>query len=111
MIDPKRVELTSYNSLPHLATSVIVDTKKLWELYAGDPGKDKRTRPWLLPGPANIEAYIKPAERKAALPGAVIEELADLMMTPGKCGQTYAAWPTGPRGRLPSDRGNAEVLQ
>ena len=28
MIDPKRVELTPYNSLPHLAMPVIVDTNK-----------------------------------------------------------------------------------
>ncbi|GAI38080.1 unnamed protein product, partial [marine sediment metagenome] len=28
MIDPKRVELTPFNSIPHLATPVIVDTNK-----------------------------------------------------------------------------------
>ena len=28
MVDPKRVELTPFNSIPHLATPVIVDTSK-----------------------------------------------------------------------------------
>jgi S-DNA-T family DNA segregation ATPase FtsK/SpoIIIE len=86
MIDPKRVELTCYNSLPHLATPVIVDTNKaLGALRWLAQEMDKRYQTLAAARFRNIEAYNKarPKERLAYLI-LVIDELADLMMTAGE---------------------------
>ena len=86
MIDPKRVELTSYNSLPHLATPVIVDTKKaLAALRWLTQEMDKRYQTMATARARNIEAYNK-ARPNEKLPYLVllIDELADLMMTAGE---------------------------
>ena len=86
MIDPKRVELTSYNSLPHLATPVIVDTKKaLGALRWLTQEMDKRYQTMAAARARNIEAYNK-ARPNEKLPYLVlvIDELADLMMTAGE---------------------------
>jgi S-DNA-T family DNA segregation ATPase FtsK/SpoIIIE len=86
MIDPKRVELTSYNSLPHLATPVIVDTKKaLAALRWLTLEMDKRYQTLAAARFRNIEAYNK-ARPNEKLPFLVliVDELADLMMTAGE---------------------------
>jgi DNA segregation ATPase FtsK/SpoIIIE, S-DNA-T family len=86
MIDPKRVELTSYNSLPHLSTPVIVDTNKaLGALRWLTQEMDKRYQTLAASRFRNIEAYNK-ARPKEKLPYLVlvIDELADLMMTAGE---------------------------
>ncbi len=86
MIDPKRVELTSYNSLPHLATPVIVDTQKaLGALRWLASEMDKRYQIMAAARARNIEAYNKtrPNEKLPYLV-LIIDELADLMMTAGE---------------------------
>jgi DNA segregation ATPase FtsK/SpoIIIE, S-DNA-T family len=86
MIDPKRVELTSYNSLPHLATPVIVDTQKALGALRWLAGEmDKRYQTLAAARARNIEAYNK-ARPNEKLPYLVliIDELADLMMTSGE---------------------------
>jgi S-DNA-T family DNA segregation ATPase FtsK/SpoIIIE len=86
MIDPKRVELTCYNSLPHLATPVITDTNKaLAALRWLAQEMDKRYQTLAAARFRNIEAYNK-ARSKDKLPYLVlvIDELADLMMTAGE---------------------------
>jgi DNA segregation ATPase FtsK/SpoIIIE, S-DNA-T family len=87
MIDPKRVELTSYNSLPHLATPVIVDTNRaLLALRGLSQEMDKRYQTLAaVRGARNIEAYnkMRPREKLPYLV-LVIDELADLMMTSGE---------------------------
>jgi DNA segregation ATPase FtsK/SpoIIIE, S-DNA-T family len=85
MIDPKRVELTSYNSLPHLATPVIVETNRaLLSLRWMAQEMDKRYQVMAAARQRNIEAYNKarPNEKMPFLV-LVIDELADLMMTAG----------------------------
>lgn len=82
MIDPKRVELTSYNSLPHLATPVIVDNNKaLVSLRWLAQEMDKRYHILAAAKYRNIEAYnkSKPSEKMPFLV-LIIDELADLMM-------------------------------
>ncbi|MBG7616825.1 MAG: DNA translocase FtsK, partial [Chloroflexi bacterium] len=84
MIDPKRVELTLYNSLPHLATPVIVDTNKaLGALRWLGREMDNRYKKLALAGARNLEAYNKKQEGVEKMPYMVlvIDELADLMMT------------------------------
>jgi S-DNA-T family DNA segregation ATPase FtsK/SpoIIIE len=86
MIDPKRVELTPYNSLPHLATPVIVETNRaLLALRWLAQEMDKRYQTLAAARARNIEAYNK-ARPKEKLPFLVliIDELADLMMTSGE---------------------------
>ena len=83
MIDPKRVELTSYNSVPHLATPVIVDTKKaIGTLRWLNQEMDKRYQKLATAGARNIDGYNKKMEGEERLPYLVlvIDELADLMM-------------------------------
>ncbi len=83
LVDPKRVELTQYNSIPHLATPVIVDSAKAisalrWVLEE----MDQRYKKMAATGARNIEGYNKDKQGPDKLPYLVlvIDELADLMM-------------------------------
>jgi S-DNA-T family DNA segregation ATPase FtsK/SpoIIIE len=83
LIDPKRVELVQYNSIPHLATPVIVDSRKAidtlrWLLQE----MDGRFQKFSTSGSRHIEGYNKNKQGKEKLPYLVliIDELADLMM-------------------------------
>jgi S-DNA-T family DNA segregation ATPase FtsK/SpoIIIE len=83
MIDPKRVELTSFNSIPHLAAPVIVDTQKaIGTLRWLNQEMDKRYQKLATAGARNIEGYNKKKDGEEKLPYLVlvIDELADLMM-------------------------------
>jgi S-DNA-T family DNA segregation ATPase FtsK/SpoIIIE len=83
MIDPKRVELTPFNSLPHLAVPVIVDTQKaLNTLRWLNQEMDKRYQKLAAAGARNIEGYNKNKPGSERLPNLilVVDELADLMM-------------------------------
>jgi S-DNA-T family DNA segregation ATPase FtsK/SpoIIIE len=84
MVDPKRVELTPFNSIPHLATPVIVDSQKaLSTLRWLNQEMDSRYQKLAAAGARNIEGYNKNKEGEERLPYLVlvIDELADLMMT------------------------------
>ena len=84
MIDPKRVELTPFNGLPHLVKPVIVDTD---EVSGGLKGlmreMFRRYRMMEDAGSRNIVAYNKKAKNDEQLPYLVliVDELADLMMS------------------------------
>ena len=84
MIDPKRVELTTYNRLPHLAFSeVIVDLDKVvGTLQAVVSEMEARYRKFSDTGVRNIEAYNRHPRVLKKLPYwvLIIDELADLMM-------------------------------
>jgi S-DNA-T family DNA segregation ATPase FtsK/SpoIIIE len=83
LIDPKRVELTQYNSIPHLATPVIVDTNKaLNALRWLSQEMDQRYQKLAAEGARHIEGYNKNRQGDEKLPYLVliIDELADLMM-------------------------------
>jgi len=84
MVDPKRVELTPFNGIPHLAVPVIVDTKRaLSTLRWLNQEMDKRYKELATAGARNIEGYNKNKSGSERLPYLVliIDELADLMMT------------------------------
>jgi S-DNA-T family DNA segregation ATPase FtsK/SpoIIIE len=84
MIDPKRVEMTPYNSIPHLATPVIVETDKaLNALRWLNQEMDQRYKKMAQASARNIEGYNKGKLGKDKMPYLVlvIDELADLMMT------------------------------
>ncbi len=83
LVDPKRVELTQYNSLPHLATPVIVDTSKsLTALRWLCQEMDQRYQKLAAAGARHIDGYNKNKHGSDKLPFLVliIDELADLMM-------------------------------
>ena len=84
MIDPKRVELTPYNSIPHLAAPVIVDSHKALSVLRWlNQEMDRRYQKLATAGARNIEGYNKNRQGEEKLPYVVllIDELADLMMT------------------------------
>ncbi len=83
LIDPKRVELVQYNSIPHLATPVIVETPRaLASLRWLCQEMDERYKKFSTVGARNIEAFNKNKEGTGRMPYIVlvIDELADLMM-------------------------------
>ncbi len=83
LIDPKRVELVQYNSIPHLATPVIVDTPKaLGALRWLCQEMDERYKKFATIGARHIEGYNKNKNGTDKMPYLVlvIDELADLMM-------------------------------
>ena len=83
MIDPKRVELTPFNSIPHLAVPVIVDTEKALDVLRWlNVEMDRRYQQLAKATARNIDSYNKNLSGKDRLPYLVlvIDELADLMM-------------------------------
>ena len=83
LIDPKRVELTPLNGLPHLMAPVIVDTDRVVPALKGVMREMfRRYRTFETLGTRNIEAYHRHSQREEAMPYMVvaIDELADLMM-------------------------------
>jgi S-DNA-T family DNA segregation ATPase FtsK/SpoIIIE len=84
MIDPKRVELVTFNGVPQLLAPVVVDTDKaIRALRWLNQEMDNRYRQFAKAGARNIEGYNKDRAPGEGLPYLVllIDELADLMMT------------------------------
>jgi S-DNA-T family DNA segregation ATPase FtsK/SpoIIIE len=84
MIDPKMLELSLYNDIPHLLTPVVTQPKKAAEtLRALVAEMERRYRQLAAKGSKNIESYNKAVPEAERLPFIVIiiDELADLMMT------------------------------
>ncbi len=82
LIDPKRVEFTSFNGIPHLLTPVIVEPDKILSALKWAMGEmDKRYKLFAERGVKNIDSYNELAGFQV-LPYIVIfvDELADLMM-------------------------------
>lgn len=82
LIDPKRVELTGYNGIPHLMVPVIVDVEKILSALKWATNEmDRRYKTFAERGVRNIDGYNELAGFQA-LPYIVIliDELADLMM-------------------------------
>ena len=86
MVDPKRVELTGYNGIPHLLTPVIVDAKKtIISLRWAVREMERRYEKLSLASARDINIYnnemISEKSFDETLPNIliVIDELADLM--------------------------------
>lgn len=82
LVDPKRVEFTGYNGIPHLLTPVIVEVEKILSALKWSMGEmDRRYKLFAERGVRNIEGYNELSGFQA-LPYIVIiiDELADLMM-------------------------------
>ncbi|MBI3115619.1 MAG: DNA translocase FtsK 4TM domain-containing protein [Candidatus Kerfeldbacteria bacterium] len=80
LVDPKRVELTSYNNLPHLLTPVITDSKKTINALRWVVGEmDRRFQLLSDAGKRNIQTYHQDVDDGMPYLVVVIDELADLM--------------------------------
>ena len=86
MIDPKMLELTPYNGIPHLRMPVVTDPKKAAQaLRYSVKEMERRYQVLAKHGARNIEAYnrlgLDPSAEDAKLPYlvVVVDELADLM--------------------------------
>lgn len=82
MVDPKRVEMTGYNGIPHLLTPVIVEQEKILSALKWAMGEmDRRYKLFAERGVRNIDSYNELSGFQA-LPYIVIiiDELADLMI-------------------------------
>lgn len=81
MVDPKRVELTGYNGIPHLLTPVIVETDKvIGTLQWMSREMESRYKKFSEVGARNIDDFNTRQPNKLPYIVVVIDELADLMM-------------------------------
>jgi S-DNA-T family DNA segregation ATPase FtsK/SpoIIIE len=83
MIDPKRLELSVFEGIPHLLAPVVTDAKEAAARLRWIVGKmDERYKLFQNRQVRNIEGYNKAVEPAERLPYwvVVIDELADLMM-------------------------------
>lgn len=85
MVDPKRVELTMYDGIPHLLTPVITEVSKTvnalkWSLNE----LDRRLRLLQSAKKKDILSYNATAKQKLPYIVFIIDELADLMIVAGK---------------------------
>ena len=82
LVDPKRVELTPYNKIPHLLTPVVVETDQVVALLKGMIREMlKRYRLLEEVGVRNIGSYNQKMPEKMPYLVVAIDELADLMMS------------------------------
>ena len=83
LIDPKMVELSVYNGIPHLMAPVVTDMKKAAAVLRWAVREmEARYKAFAASGKRDIKSYNE-AHPKSAMPLIVliIDELADLMMT------------------------------
>lgn len=84
MVDPKRVELTSYNGIPHLVAPVVVELERVVSVLKWVTREmDERYRKFALAGARNIEDYNNHLPNNEPIMPyivVIIDELADLMM-------------------------------
>ncbi len=84
LIDPKRVELTPYNGIPHLIEPVIVEVEKAVLMLKGMIQEMlRRYKVFEEAGVRNIEGYNEKLslDQKMPLLVVAVDELADLMMS------------------------------
>ncbi len=96
MIDPKMLEFSIFNDIPHLLTPVITEPKKAIIALANTVTEmEKRYKIMSKTKTKNIEGYNEKAKKEGldTFPYivVVIDELADLMMTSGKEVEFYIA--------------------
>ncbi len=96
MIDPKMLEFSIYNDIPHLLTPVITQAKQAIIALANMVVEmEKRYKLMSKTKTKNIENYNEKAKKEGYDPFpyivVIIDELADLMMTSGKDVEFYIA--------------------
>lgn len=80
IIDPKRVEMSLYNDIPHLITPIITDHKKAVNALRWTVAEmDRRYQLFSEARKRNIGEYNESAEEKLPFLVVIVDELADLM--------------------------------
>jgi DNA segregation ATPase FtsK/SpoIIIE, S-DNA-T family len=121
MVDPKRVELTGYNGIPHLLREVVVDTEKVVSVLRWVTHEmDERYKRFEQGGVRNIEGYNRRAIEKGETPlhflVVIIDELADIMMMaaeeiePALCRLAQMARATGIHLVVATQRPSVDVI-
>ena len=90
LIDPKMLELTAYEGIPHLLTPVITDAKKATSALAWTV-KEMNSRYKLMSkvGVRNIDGYNAKHELKMPYIIVIVDEMSDLMLVAGKEIENY----------------------
>ena len=84
MVDPKRVELTPFNGIPHLVAPVIVDADEVTGSLRGLIREMMRRYKLMEElGTRNIDGYNRRSPEKMPFLVLIVDELADLMMVGG----------------------------
>ena len=84
LVDPKRVELTQYNGIPHMISPVIVELDSVAKIFRGVINEMfKRYKLMESKSVRNISELNKKFPNSMPYLVIVIDELADLMMTSG----------------------------
>jgi S-DNA-T family DNA segregation ATPase FtsK/SpoIIIE len=119
LIDPKRVELVSFNGVPHLISPVVVEVDKAIDaLRRVIREMENRFNRFAAVGVRNIESYNKSQLVVERMPYLVVivDELADLMMTaaevvePSICRLAQLARATGIHLILATQRPSVDVV-
>ena len=85
LVDPKKVELSVYNGIPHLATPVITDGKKSVSVFRwAIKEMERRYEVLLQAGARDIKSYNKSNNPPLPFLLIIIDELADLMAAYGR---------------------------
>jgi S-DNA-T family DNA segregation ATPase FtsK/SpoIIIE len=88
MVDPKRVELTNYNGIPHLMAPVVTELERIVGVLKWVQREmDERYRAFAMAGARNITDYNSRVDKGQVKEGkrlpymiVIVDELADLMM-------------------------------
>ena len=90
LIDPKMLELSTYEGIPHLLTPVITDAKKATSALAWTV-KEMNSRYKLMSkvGVRNIDGYNSKHKLKMPYIVVVVDEMSDLMLVAGKEIENY----------------------
>ena len=84
MVDPKRVELTPFNGIPHLIQPVIVEAEDVTEALRGlNREMIRRYKQMEEMGVRNIAGYNQRSAENMPFLVLIVDELADLMMVSG----------------------------
>ena len=90
LIDPKMLELSSYEGIPHLLTSVITDAKKATSALSWTVREmENRYKLMSSEGVRNIDGYNQKHKLKMPYIIVVVDEMADLMLVSGKEVESY----------------------
>ena len=90
LIDPKMLELSTYEGIPHLLTPVITDAKKATSALAWtDKEMNSRYKLMSKVGVRNIDGYNSKHKFKMPYIVVVVDEMSDLMLVAGKEIENY----------------------